>query len=203
MKILIFKLITYAVIIFTFWWLWADNIEQRRDNKMLRDCNFEIEKRNGTLNARIDSLIDENGSKELVFHAKDFRTKDFVLFTKIGRGFRGYQLTTDLFDVDRSAIDFIIWTCIDSGIDIPFTIETLWQESRLGTNIGHKLNKDGSIDGGYFGINYKKGVAPLNRTAYTDVFEYIKKYRKLEKFPRKEWRDRYNKKYLWERDNRK
>lgn len=145
----------------------------------------------------IDSLKNETGSKEVVYHARDPRTKDFFTFIKVGRGYKGYEIISDLKGVDRTAFDFIFWTCVDSGIDIPFLMHVLWTESRMGTNIDHKINRDGTKDGGWFGINYKDPREAEKSSPYTDVYKFIKKYRKLEQFPKEEWASRYNSKVLW------
>lgn len=144
-----------------------------------------------------DSLQNETGSKEVVYHARDKRTKDFFTFLKVGRSYMGYEIISDLHGIDRTAFDYIFWTCVDSGIDIPFLMHVLWTESRFGTNITHKLNRDGSKDGGWFGINYKDPREAEKSSPYTDVYKFIKKYRKLESFPKSEWASRYNSKVLW------
>lgn len=197
MKKLIFGTLIFFVVAFTIAWLIAKNNKLKFAVSIMTEVAMDYSRKCDTLQTRIDSLLEDAGAQEVIYHARDFKTKDFFTFVKIGRGWKGYEMITDLPDIDRTAFDFIYWTCVDSGVDIPFLMHVLWSESRMGTNTKHAKNKDGSIDGGWFGINYKKGVAPLNRTAYTDVFDFIKKYRILENYPRKEWASRYNSKVLW------
>jgi hypothetical protein len=154
---------------------------------------------NMQISAEFKNYVNETGETETVYHARDYRTKDFFSLVKIGRGYRGYQIVTDLPDVDRAAFDFIYWTCVDSNIDISFLLHVLWSESRFGTNITHKVNKDGTKDGGWFGINYKDPNEASKGTPYTDVYKFIKKYRKLEAYPKHEWASRYNSKVLWKK----
>lgn len=197
MKKLIFGTLAVFTFIFILCSLIVNNIQLRNQNHALVMTAIASDDENVSLKFRVDSLMNESGTKEIIYHARDPRTRDFLSFTKIGRGFRGYEILTDIPDIDRAAFDFIYWTCVDSGVDIPFLLHVLWSESRFGTNTKHAKNSDGSIDGGWFGINYKKGVAPMNRTPYTDVFDFIKKFRILQNFPRSEWASRYNSKALW------
>ena len=176
-----------------------DNEKKQKLVDVLMDMNDSIVISNLQLSADFKNYVNETGETETVYHARDYRTKDFFSFVKIGRGYRGYQIVTDLPDVDRTALDFIYWTCVDSGIDIAFLMHVLWTESRFGTNLSHKVNKDGTKDGGWFGINYKDHNEATKGTPYTDVYKFIKKYRKLEAYPKHEWPSRYNSKALWKK----
>ena len=189
--------LTAAVLLFT------DGAAEKRNNKILTESNLDVADRNEALNKLVDSLSVPFSSKT-VFHAKDYRTKDFFTFIQVGNAkLSGYEIVTDLHDIDRHAFDFMYRVCLDSAIDIPFFLETWWLESRCGTNTKHKKNNDGTIDGGDLGINHKDPKMAMKGTPYTDIFQFIKKYRILEKYPRKEWRSRYNSKSLWLKDKQK
>lgn len=201
MKKLIFGLLVFFTVFFFIGWLISENAKLKRDVKILSDSNVALGERNEELNKRIDSL-NVPYSSEVIYHAKDFRTKDFFTFLKISRAGEqvGYEIITDLPDIDRHAFDFMYKVCLDSAIDIPFFLETWWTESRCGTNLAHGKNKDGTVDGGHLGINHKDPKQAMKGTPYTDIYQFIKKYRKFEKFPRKQWRSRYSSKVLWLKD---
>lgn len=174
--------------------------QQRAYNEAIRLSNVELSERIIMLNSTLDSPMYDLGSKEVVFHAKDGRNKDFFTLIKIGRGNKGYEIVSDIHDIDRPAFDYVYWTCVDSGVDIPFMLHVLWTESRFGTNLGHKPNSDGTIDGGWFGLNYKDGKKRLYNTPYTDVKKFIRHFKeKIEVYPKNEWSSRYNSKALWKK----
>lgn len=144
-------------------------------------------------------------TKEIIYHARDKRTKDFFTFMKVGRGYNvGYEIITDLKGIDRTAFDFVYWVCVDSNIPIDFLMETWFAESRFGLNIAHKLNSDGSKDGGNFGKNYKDPRMIQKSTAYTDVYDFIKQVRLFQRLgiPRKDWRAAYSTKDFWKQWNK-
>lgn len=201
MKKIIFGLLIFFTVVFLIALWVSENSKMKREIRILSDSNVALAVRNAELHARIDSL-NAPYSSEVIYHAKDFKTKDFFTFLKISRAGEqvGYEIITDLPDIDRHAFDFMYKVCLDSSVDIPFFLETWWLESRCGTNTNHKKNRDGTIDGGDLGINHKDPKEAMKGTPYTDIYKFIKKYRKLEKFPRKEWRSRYSNKYLWLKD---
>ena len=100
--------------------------------------------------------------------------------------------------VDRTAFDYVYWRCVEAGVDIPFLLEVLWIESRYGTNVEHKLNYDGSIDGGWFGLNSKYHPIKTLGDPYRDVELFIRYYNENIK-PYPKWQALARYRYGWKK----
>ena len=155
------------------------------------------------LNKTIDSLNNSPLISEVVFHARDPKTKDFFTFLKMnGSGKEGYQIITDIRPIDREQFDLIYEVLIDSAADLHFAMENLYGESRAGANQKHSRNKDGSIDFGWFGKNYPKGTNPIKVGVVQQARDYCKfiNENNLMGYPPEQRRSRYYSKYWWEKD---
>lgn len=148
--------------------------------------------------------LEEPFESEVIYHARDHRTKDFFTFMKMkGRGKVGYKIITDL-PIDRDRFDLIYDVLVDSIADLNFAFDDWYGESRIGTNSKHKRNKDGSIDFGDFGKNYKKGTSPAKVGAVQQAKDYCEHYNsEIVGHKPEQRRSRYYEKYWWLKDREK
>lgn len=100
---------------------------------------------------RSDSLL----NRQLLFRFRyyDAKTKDVFLYYSVGNSERDFVAVTNLKGIDFPMLTKIIHKTTASGVDLEFTTRALWEESRFGSNTRHRKNSDGTIDGGWFGIN--------------------------------------------------
>lgn len=68
--------------------------------------------------------------------------------------FRGRYIWKTNLDVDP-VLSEILRLTDSANVETKFVIHRLFRETRIGTNLKHKKNYDGSIDGGWFGLNSK------------------------------------------------
>lgn len=198
----IFMLLT-VILSFSTAHFWRESVDKNRSFLATVDTLATRDKKIDILQAELEKPI----TSELIFYAKDKRTKDFFMFMKIkGKGREGYAYVTDLKGMDREAFDNWLQVAVnDSGLDLYQTINNLWHESRNGTNTKHSVNKDGSRDFGWSGQNYPKGTSPHKISPYVEVYDYIRYIRKskLESYPYHEQRERYYSARLWKLDEQK
>ncbi len=151
--------------------------------------------------------LDEPFESEVIYHARDHKTKDFFTFMKMkGRGKLGYKIITDL-PIDRDRFDLIYGVLIDSLTtdELNQAFDDWWSESRIGTNQHHSRNKDGSIDFGNFGTNYPRGTLPIKIGVVQQAKDYCKfiHSNNLMSYPPEQRRSRYYSKYWWLKDREK
>lgn len=129
---------------------------------------------------------------QLIADFKDPKTHEFFIFWKIGDGPSiGYCYATTL-DLKKSDLDHVLWQTKKHQIPWPFTLKTLWRESRFGTNTAHKVNYDGSKDGGPYGINSRYKEPHATNDMISDLPDYIKyNERYILPFPESEAEIRY------------
>jgi hypothetical protein len=147
-----------------------------------------------------EKIIELRDSVDLVWHQelqlvcefKDPKTHDFFVFWKIGNDNSiGYCYATTL-QIKKSDLDYVLRTTKKHQVEWPFTLNTLWRESRFGTNTAHKVNYDGSKDGGPYGINSRYKVPHATNDMISDLPDYISYYDQfIRPFPAHEANIRY------------
>ena len=102
-----------------------------------------------------------------------------------------YLLITNL-NVNKDIFYRVLDICEKAGVDIFFVMNVLWRESRIGANIKHKTNYDGSIDGGWFGLNSKYHPLKTLGDPLKDVYKFIDYFDQYcRPYPEYEWFYRY------------
>lgn len=118
-------------------------------------------------------------------------TKQGYAFAELFNVNDTWFLSTNL-PVNRDELFYVLKVCQDSSIDIPEMMQTVWRESRIGCNLQHKLNYDGSIDGGWFGLNSRYHPIKTLGNPKKDIYLYIAFLRKnLDPYPDNERYYRY------------
>ena len=119
----------------------------------------KLEARNRSQRDSIDMLksnLDAVMNMEIVQVYDNNKTGDWIRFYKIGRNKPiGYYYETNLKldEEKRFILNEWIWQSDSAGIDLSFMLNTLFRETRIGTNINHRINNNGTLDGGWSGIN--------------------------------------------------
>lgn len=104
---------------------------------------------------------------------------------------RSYAWDTNL-PIKKETLWLILILLDRNGVDIDFAIQTLFRESRIGIRTDHKPNRDGSIDGGWWGLNSRYHPIEHVGDPIQDTFTFIDYYRKnILPYPREEWHIRY------------
>lgn len=162
-------------------------IEDRIANEMQQT---ELRKKITELRDSVDLVWHQE--LQLICEFKDPKTHDFFVFWKIGDGPSiGYSYATTL-AVKKSDLDFVLNATKKHDVEWLFTLQVLWRESRMGTNMNHKVNYDGSKDGGPFGINSRYKPSHKTGNMREDVYDYMVYYDKyISPYPRHEWMVRY------------
>jgi len=117
---------------------------------------------------------------------------------KSGEWFRLYYDGFDLaYETNIRGIEDVklarVFKIADSlDLDLPFLVQILFRESRMGANTLHNWNYDGTLDGGYFGINSRWHPIKLLGDPEEDIYiygAYCHLY--VYPYPRNEWLWRY------------
>lgn len=129
---------------------------------------------------------------QLIAEFKDPKTHDFFIFWKIGDGPSiGYSYATTL-KLKKSDLDYVLRATKKHQVEWLFTLNTLWRESRFGLNTAHKLNYDGSKDGGPYGINSRYKKPHATNDMISDLPDYLSYYDQyIRPFPMSEANIRY------------
>jgi len=117
---------------------------------------------------------------------------------KSGEWFRlyydGFDLAyeTNIRGIEDAKLARVFKIADSLDLDLPFLVQILFRESRMGANTLHNWNYDGTLDGGYFGINSRWHPIKLLGDPEEDIYiygAYCHLY--VYPYPRNEWLWRY------------
>ncbi|HNH30445.1 MAG TPA: hypothetical protein PKU71_13580 [bacterium] len=108
--------------------------------------------------------------------------------------YNGFDLDyeTNIRGIEHDKLKRVIRIADSLDLDLPFLVQILFRESRMGANTLHDWNSDGTLDGGYFGINSRWHPIKLLGDPEEDVYiygAYCHLY--VYPYPRHEWLWRY------------
>lgn len=115
------------------------------------------------------------------------KSGEWFIFMQIGESPYDHIFASNL-DLNLGNLRYIYKVCADSGVPFWFVNETLFRESRMGTNVRHPRNRDGSIDAGDFGLNSRNHHPSSLGNPRKDVYKFISFFRRhVEKYDESKW----------------